>query len=153
MKDLAPKPSSGRRKLAQSSTSCFFELERSKKCSNFFESCCFLKRSKACSKRWTRGYFFLLFSDVPLISTSETLIPTSQPSIKKFMQNVENNMLYNFYVENIEDFDFHLSTIVQATLQLGALQISARLVHYSMGVAYKNISPIFPGNEIAYGRR
>ena len=66
------------------------------------------------------------------------------------MQNVENNILYNFYIGNIDDFNFHLSTIVQATLQLGALQISARLVNYSMGVAYKNISLIFPENEIAY---
>ena len=58
-----------------------------------------------------------------------------------------NNILYNLYIENIDDFNFHLSTIVQATLQLGALQISARLVHYSMGVAHKTD---FRGNEIAY---
>ena len=66
------------------------------------------------------------------------------------MQNIENYIICKIYIEIIDHIAMLLSTIVQATLQLGALQKPARLDHYSMFMAYKNISLIFPGNEIAY---
>ena len=66
------------------------------------------------------------------------------------MQNIENYINCKIYIEIIDHIAMLLSTIVQATLQLGALQKPARLDHYSMFLAYKNISLIFPGNEIAY---
>ena len=102
MNDLAPKLS----QAGSEHTDCFFKLERSKCCSNFFESQCFFKRSKARSKRWTRAYFFQLFIDVLSIFTSEIVTSTSQPSIKKLEQIIENNILYEIYIENIENLKY-----------------------------------------------
>ena len=94
------RPSSVR--LAQNNTDCFFELERSKYCSNFFDIQCFYKRSKARSERWTRAYVFQLFIDVLNIFIFEIFASTSHPSIKKFEQIIRNNIICEIYAENMQ---------------------------------------------------
>ena len=134
---------------AKSFTSTFFSFGRSKSCSNFFESCCFLKRSKTRFTRWPRAYVFRVIVDAHLIFTFEILHSAWNPSIKKFLQIIENYINYKIYSENIDYMGILLSTIVKATLQLGSCQKPAWMVHYLMFMLYKNISYIFPRNEIA----
>ena len=142
VKDLAPSRALG-------ITDCFLELEQPKCCSNFFESCCFLKRSKTRFTRWPRAYVFRVIVDAHLIFTFEILHSAWNPSIKKFLQIIENYINYKIYSENIDYMGILLSTIVKATLQLGSCQKPAWMVHYLMFMLYKNISYIFPRNEIA----